>query len=530
MLSKLAHRHALRALAGAARALSYSRRQMDIAMLAEDGNQAKADTSIKPRDVALQFSKEPIMENYGELAPGEIPEPLKFVAPFEKATLDNGLRVCSENWQGMLTSVGVFIKAGSRNETLDTSGTAHFLEHLNFKGTAKRTRTQLEVEIENMGAHLNAYTTREYTCYYMVCFPWQLKKCLEILGDILQNSLYRSADVQAERSTILTELEEVNKDQQEVLLENVYYNAFRDHMMGQPILGSRENINNVTEDMIREFHANHYHGSNMVIVGTGNLDHKQLVDFSEKYFGTLPKDAPAGFVPRNTERAVFTPALMFVRDDEMVNSNVGIFFDAPGWTHEDYYGFLLFQRIIGNYEIAKNDGHINDPGKQYNTNHVLLGSLPDVTIQNCHYAAYSDSGLFGSYLFGNEVFTRAMNLVGLHIPATYGTFTNEVEVFRARNKVYDELLTIQSPQDVLQQIGPQIMYLDRRVPRSEIAKRVSYMDGDYVRHLAMEWFYDAEPSVTNWGPIETVSAYGSYKYFKAHTMTSVTQMNLPLQA
>ena len=148
---------------------------------------------------------------------------------------------------------------------------------------------------------------------------------------------------------------------------------------------------------------------------------------------------------------------MFVRDDEMINSNVGIFFDAPGWAHEDYYGFLLFQRIIGNYQVDKNDGHLNDPGKQYNTNQVLLGYLPDVTIQNCHYAAYSDCGLFGSYLFGNEVFTRAMNLVGLHIPCTYATFTNEVEVYRARNKLYDELLCIQSPQEVIQQIGPQIL-------------------------------------------------------------------------
>ena len=215
------------------------------------GRIRRLNHSVKAKDLPLQFSKAPIMENFGELAPGEIPEPLKYTAPFSKTVLDNGLRVCSESRSGMLTSVGVFIKAGSRNETLETSGVAHFLEHLNFKGTSKRTRRQLEVEIENMGAHLNAYTTREYTCYYMVCFPWQVKHCLDILGDILQNSLYQSADVQAERSTILTELEEVNKDCQEVLLENVYFNAYRDHMMGQPILGTRENINNITEDMIR---------------------------------------------------------------------------------------------------------------------------------------------------------------------------------------------------------------------------------------------------------------------------------------
>ena len=85
----------------------------------------------------------------------------------------------------------------------------------------------------------------------------------------------------------------------------------------------------------------------------------------------------------------------------MINSNVGILFDAPSWHDEDYYGFLILQRIIGNYRVDKNDGHINDPNRQYNSMQALLGYLPDVTIQNCHYAPYSDCGLFGNYFFGN---------------------------------------------------------------------------------------------------------------------------------
>ena len=100
----------------------------------------------------MQFSKAPIMNNFGELEFGEIPEPLKYDRPFEMTTLSNGIRVCSESWPTPISSVGIFVKAGSRNETLDTSGSAHFLEHLHFKGTTNRSRLQLELGVENLGA------------------------------------------------------------------------------------------------------------------------------------------------------------------------------------------------------------------------------------------------------------------------------------------------------------------------------------------------------------------------------------------
>lgn len=97
---------------------------------------------------------------------------------------------------------------------------------------------------------------------------------------------------------------------------------------------------------------------------------------------------------------------MFIRDDEMVNSNVGVFYDAPSWKHEDFYSFLLLQRVFGSYSIEKNAEHLNDVKKQYNSMHALLGDLVDVTRHDCIYSPYSDSGIFGHYFFGNEVFTR----------------------------------------------------------------------------------------------------------------------------
>lgn len=107
--------------------------------------------------------------------------------------------------------------------------------------------------------------------------------------------------------------------------------------------------------------------------------------------------------------------------------------------------------------------------KQYNSMHSMLGDLVDVTRQECLYSPYSDCGIFGNWFFGNEVFTRQMNYCGVCLPTIYSHFMNDVEVIRARNMFYNELLDLQSSADIMQQIGPQYLYLDRYVPRSEIA-------------------------------------------------------------
>jgi predicted Zn-dependent peptidase len=245
------------------------------------------DFKVTTKDSYLQFSKNPILENFGELKQGEIPEPLKYVRPFEMTVLPNGVRVCTESWNSNTAAVGVFVDAGSRYETPETSGSAHFLEHLLFKGTKNRTKTQFEQQIENNGSTLDAYTSREHTLFHMTCFKNQVKNCVSILGDIIQNPSIDKNFVQDEKDTIKTELEESNKDTQETIMEGVHFNCFRDHQIGQPILGDIDNINNVTQDMIKEYHANNYVGKNMVVVGTGAVNHKEFVDMVANEFGLM---------------------------------------------------------------------------------------------------------------------------------------------------------------------------------------------------------------------------------------------------
>jgi len=383
------------------------------------------------------------------------------------------------------------------------------LEHLHFKGTKNRSRTQLELDVENMGGQLNAYTSRENTSYTMTVFKDDIPKAVEIIGDMLTNSLYQENQVENERETIYRECIETSKDQMEQTIEQGHYTSYRDHMMGQPILGIRENIGTINRDQIADFHATHYVGPNIVIVGAGDVSHQQLCELSEKYFGNLPTH-PKNPI-KNLDKPYFTPSFMTLRDDEMVNVNVGVFFEAPSWTHPDYYAMLLFQRILGEYTQDKYTGaHLNLPDQQYNTIHTHLGSLPDISIHKCIYAPYSDTGLFGSYIHGNEVHSYQMLYMSQLILTEYASYLNQVEVFRARNKLYNELLQLETGNDISQNLGNQILYLNRKVPRSEIAKRSSSFDNAHLQRVCTKWFFDQEVSAVAWGPIHSIMTLSHY--------------------
>ena len=371
-----------------------------------------------------------------------------------------------------------------------------------------------------MGAVYNTHADREYTKYGVQAFSGDARRAVELLGDVVTNSAWNSAELELVKEEVSQEHEDNHNRYHETTLENSHFNSFREHMLGQPIKGDRDLTHTLGIDHLRNFHAANYYGDNIVVVATGAVNHDQIVEAVEQNFSSLQKSTtvPAA----NTNRPIYTPSLLMLRDDEMVNSNVGVFYDAPGVNHEDHFAFRLMQNMFGQYRIDQHAEHLNDAHKQYNSMHSLLGNLVDVTRADSHYFAYSDAGLFGNYFFGNEVFTRQMNYCGVCLPTIWAHYLNDVEVIRGRNAMYNDLLRNETPAGLNQEIGQNMLQHGRRVTRGEIAARVSHIDNYHIKQLANQWFYDAEPSWTNWGPIETVSSVASYKYFKINTMATVT--------
>ncbi len=201
--------------------------------------------------------------------------------------------------------VGVWIDAGSRYETGANNGTAHFLEHLAFKGTRRRTQRQIEIEIENMGGHLNAYTSREQTVYFAKVFHTDVDKAFDIIADILTNSTLDKSAIERERDVILREMEEVNKIYEEQILDRLHDTAFMGTALSRTILGPEENIKSIKQEDLRNYIDTHYTANRFVIAGAGNVHQEQLLEMTEKHFGKLPL-RPKDGRPIDMEPAKFT--------------------------------------------------------------------------------------------------------------------------------------------------------------------------------------------------------------------------------
>lgn len=388
------------------------------------------------------------------------------------------------------------------------------------RGSQNKSKSELSEDLGAMGSTWNAHSDREFTSFGVQVQKGDASRAIGILGDAICNPALNSAELELTKEAVSAEHEANHTRYHETTLENCHFNVYREHMIGQPIKGDRDATQELGVDHLREYHTANYYGDNVVVVATGDVNHAQVVEQVEQAFAALPKttDIPA----KNTERPIYIPAILMIRDDEMINSNVGIFYDAPSLKDEDYYSFYLLKNMFGSYRINDNAEHLNDVHKQYNSMHALLGNLPDVTKADAHYFAYSDCGMFGNYFFGNEVFTRQMNYCGVCLPTIYSHYLNDVECIRGRNRIYNDLMNNESISTINSEIGQQFLTQGRRVPRTEVATRVANIDNYLIKNMCNKWFYDAEPSFTNWGPIETVSSVGSYKYFKINTMSTVT--------
>ncbi|CAF1556945.1 unnamed protein product, partial [Didymodactylos carnosus] len=210
--------------------------------------------------------------------------------------IQNGLRVASEDYGLPTCTVGVWIDAGSRFETDKNNGTAHFLEHMAFKGTNKRTQSNLELEVENLGAHLNAYTSREQTVYYAKCFSKDLPQIVELLSDIIQNSKFGEEEIERERSTILREMQEIENNLQEVVFDYLHATAYQGTPLGRTILGPTENVKSIQKGDLLKYVNTHYKAPRMVLAAAGGINHEQLVKLGEEHFGKL-KAGYEGDVP-----------------------------------------------------------------------------------------------------------------------------------------------------------------------------------------------------------------------------------------
>ncbi|KAI1103612.1 mitochondrial-processing peptidase subunit beta [Jackrogersella minutella] len=427
-------------------------------------------------------------------------------AKTQTTTLKNGLTVATEYSPWAQTStVGVWINAGSRSETLETNGTAHFLEHLAFKGTNRRTQHQLELEFENMGGHLNAYTSREQTAYFARSFNADVPQCVDILADILQNSKLDPAAIERERGVILREGEEVAKQLDEVVFDHLHATAYSHQPLGRTILGTQQNIQDITRTELSNFIKTNYSADRMVLVGAGGIPHDLLVTLAEKNFPNLPKTSPhnAAYI-QSKQKPAFIGSEVRIRDDTIPSAHIALAVEGVSWDSDDYFIALVTQAIVGNYDKAMgNAPHQGSKLSQFVHQNDLANSFMSFS------TSYSDTGLWGIYLVSNHL-TSLDDLVHFTLREWSRLSSNvtEPEVERAKAQLKASiLLSLDNTSTVAEDIGRQLVTTGRRRSPAEIERAIDSITEKDVMEFANRKLWDQDVAVSAVGSIEGLLDY-----------------------
>ncbi|XP_074560941.1 putative mitochondrial-processing peptidase subunit beta, mitochondrial [Curcuma longa] len=423
-------------------------------------------------------------------------------------TLPNGLRVATESTLASRTAtVGVWIDAGSRFETDETNGTAHFLEHMIFKGTESRTARQLEEEIENMGGHLNAYTSREQTTYYAKVLDKDVPKALEILADILQNSSFDEKRIERERDVILREMEEVEGQTEEVIFDHLHATAFQYTPLGRTILGPAQNIKSITKEHLKNYISTHYTAPRMVISAAGAIKHEDLVELVKKKFPKLSNNPITTSQLMAREPAIFTGSEVRIIDDDIPLAQFAVTFSGASWTDPDSIALMVMQSMLGSWN--KNSGW----GKHMGSELVQRVAINDIAESVMAFNTnYKDSGLFGVYAVAKPDCLDDLAYAIMHEISKLSYRVSEADVIRARNQLKASLqLHIDGTSPIAEDIGRQILTYGRRIPVAELFARIDAVDASTVKRVANRFIFDQDVALAALGPIQSLPDYNWFR-------------------
>jgi predicted Zn-dependent peptidase len=304
----------------------------------------------------------------------------------KRTVLPGGLRIVTEAMPGVRSaSVGIWVGVGSRDETPSVAGTSHFLEHLLFKGTRKRSALDIAMAMDTIGGEFNAFTEKEHTCFYATVLDQQLPVAVDIIADVVLNATIAAADVDIERTVVLEEIAMRDDDPSDLVHDEFAAALFGDAPLGRSILGSEESINQLSRKQIHGYYSRRYRPSEMVVSVAGNIDHGEVVRLVRAGFAGRLSDGDVGAEPRpdrRLHRAPAQPVRVVADDTEQANIVLG----SMGLSRFDDRRFVL-----GVLTTAIGGGMSSRLFQQIREQRGLAYSTYSFT------SSYAGDGLFGLY-------------------------------------------------------------------------------------------------------------------------------------
>jgi predicted Zn-dependent peptidase len=409
-----------------------------------------------------------------------------------KTVLDNGIRVIAEQMPGSRSAtLGIWVENGSRHETPSTSGISHFIEHLLFKGTERRSAAQIAEEMDSVGGVLNAFTGKEYTCYYAKVLDENLALAIDLLADIFIHSVFEREEIERERSVILQEISQVEDTPDDYVHELFSADYFRDHALGRPICGQAATVTSFQRDDFINFWRDRYLPSRVIVAAAGHLEPAELFQQMARSLGKVdgPRLAPkaegsaAGSKPAR-QSGVFKHS----KPLEQVHLCLGL--DGIQQAHPARYVFYVLNTILGGGMSSRLFQEIREKrGKVYSI----------YSFQS----AYQDVGYLGVYAGTSlEWAEEVVELVVKEMRRIAGGDLGESEVERARNQlVGSTMLGLESSDSWMGHIAKNELYFSRAVSLDEIAQGIRAVSRDEVVELANSLFQPNAMTLTILGDL-----------------------------
>ncbi len=405
-------------------------------------------------------------------------------------TLPNGVRLLTERIPGARTAaLGIFVGAGSRHEKAEESGAAHFIEHMTFKGTRTRTAQQLAMEMDAIGGQVNAYTTKESTCFYARCLDRHLDRAADILCDMFFASRFAEEDVVTERGVILEEIDMYEDTPEDLCAERLATAVYRGSSLARPILGRRSTLEKMTGEWLRDFRENHY-GSRAVVVALAGSFTRESVRALKQRFSALP-DRPAPVC----RPAGYTPAFT-VRRKAIEQNHLTLSFPALDWNHPRRYQLQLLVNILGGGMSSRLFQEVREKrGLCYTT--------------YAYNADHADVGMLGIYTaLGRETEARALDTIRAVVCdlADHGPAAEELDRTREQCKA-NLLMGLESVQARMSHLGRSELLLGRVDSPDEILAGYDAVTREQVHELAQELFRFDRLSLSAVGRVAAAEEY-----------------------
>jgi predicted Zn-dependent peptidase len=400
--------------------------------------------------------------------------------------LPNGLRLVTERMPHVRSvSIGVWLARGSRHESAEQSGIAHFVEHMLFKGTATRSAEDIAQTIDSIGGQMDAFTAKEYASYYIKVLDDHLPLAVDVLSDIVMRPAFDSDDVEREKKVVLEEIKMVEDTPDDLVHELFTEQFWRDHPLGRPILGTKETVDAFTADRLREYFSTAYTSPNLIVAAVGNVEHAQVRDLIGRFFEGLPSSrAPLAEQPPQVVPHVL------IRNKELEQSHICLGTSSYQQDHADRYTSYVLNTVLGGSMSSRLFQNIREKrGLAY----AVFSGL----------SAYRDAGSMTIYAgCANDVVGELIDLVISELRRLKDEALPEPELRRAKDHLKGSLmLNLESTSSRMSHLARQEIYFDRQFGLDETLDGVERVTADDASRVARDLFTDGALAATVLGAV-----------------------------